>query len=81
MSLPPPPLKAARLKRGLTLSEVAAAVGTDAGNISRMENGKQQPSPKTAEALAKFFGYEITEIQILYPERFTDAAAEESAAV
>lgn len=68
------PLKAARLKRGQTLYTVAAAVGTDAGNMSRIENGKQKASPDMAEKLAKHFGYEITEIQILYPERFMAAA-------
>jgi transcriptional regulator with XRE-family HTH domain len=66
-----PPLKALRIKRGQTLQTVAAAVGTDAGNISRLENGKQRASPDLAERLAKHFGYAITEIQILYPERFS----------
>jgi transcriptional regulator with XRE-family HTH domain len=65
-------IKAARLKRGQTLVQVAKAIGTDAGNLSRVENGKQKPSPKMAAKLALHFGYEITEIQILYPERFVD---------
>ena len=65
-----PPIKAVRIQRGLTLQAVAAAVGTDAGNLSRIENGKQRASAEMAEKLAKHFGYAITEIQILYPERF-----------
>ncbi len=65
-------IKAARLKRSQTLTQVAQAIGTDAGNLSRVENGKQKPSPKMAAKLAQHFGYEITEIQILYPERFID---------
>ena len=65
-----PPLKAIRIQRDQTLSEVATAVGTDAGNLSRIENSKQKASPELAEKLAKHFGYAITEIQILYPERF-----------
>ena len=65
-----PPIKTIRIKRGQTLAEVARAVGTDAGNMSRIENGKQRASADLAEKLAKHFGYEITEIQILYPERF-----------
>ena len=64
------PLKLARIKRDCTLAEVSAAVGTNTGNLSRIENRKQQASPELAEKLAKHFGYEITEIQILYPERF-----------
>lgn len=65
------PLKTARLKRGYVLARVAASVGTDQGNLSRIENGKQRASPELAERLAKYFGYDITEIQILYPERFS----------
>lgn len=65
-------IKTIRLKRGQTLTQVAQAIGTDAGNLSRVENGKQTPSPKMAARLALHFGYEITEIQILYPERFAE---------
>ena len=65
-----PPIRAIRLKQGQTLAQVALAVGTDAGNMSRIENGKQRASAELAEKLAKHFGYAITEIQILYPERF-----------
>jgi len=64
------PLKRTRLTTGRTLSEVAEAVGTNPGNMSRIENGKQKASPGLAEKIAKYFGYAITEIQILYPERF-----------
>lgn len=76
------PLKSMRTKRGETLTEVATAVGTDAGNMSRIENGKQKASPEMAEKLCKHFGYAITEIQILYPERFLPekVGADETAA-
>lgn len=67
------PLKTLRTDRNQTLQTVAKAVDTDAGNLSRIENGKQRASPDLAEKLAKHFGYAITEIQILYPERFRDA--------
>jgi transcriptional regulator with XRE-family HTH domain len=71
----PSPIKTLRLKRGQTLAHVAQAIGTDAGNLSRVENGKQKPSTWMAARLARHFGYEITEIQILYPERFADSHA------
>lgn len=64
------PLKQTRIKRNGTLAEVSEAVGTNPGNLSRIENGKQKASPNLAEKLAKYFGHEITEIQILYPERY-----------
>jgi putative transcriptional regulator len=68
------PMKYLRQRRRMTLSKVAAAVGTDTGNLSRIENGKQGASPALAERLAKHYGYEISEMQILYPERFRGAA-------
>jgi transcriptional regulator with XRE-family HTH domain len=71
-------IKTIRLRRGQTLTQVARAIGTDAGNLSRVENGKQNPSPRMAARLAKHFGYEITEIQILYPERFVDSPTHSS---
>jgi transcriptional regulator with XRE-family HTH domain len=69
-----PPIKLARLKCGQTLTQVAEAVGTDAGNMSRIENLKQRPSPDMAAKLAYHFGYAISEIQILYPDRFMKRA-------
>lgn len=69
------PLKQVRIKRGHTLNEVSQAVGTDSGNLSRIENQKQTASPELAAKLAKHFGYEVTEIQILYPERFMHECA------
>lgn len=68
------PLKRTRVTTGRTLSEVAEAVGTNPGNMSRIENGKQRASPGLAEKIAKYFGYAITEIQILYPERFDQSS-------
>jgi transcriptional regulator with XRE-family HTH domain len=64
------PLKKARLKRELTLQKVSNDVGTDTGNLSRIERGIQVPSKELAEALVKYFDNEVTETQIIYPERF-----------
>lgn len=69
------PLRRLRKERGLTLLEVARAVGTDTGNLSRIEKGKQQ-SPELAPKLVEFFGSEhITELEILYPDRYTENRA------
>ena len=70
------PLRQARENRSLTIQQVATAVGIDSGNLSRIERGLQVPSKELTEKLAKYFGGEITELQIIYPERF--AAGEES---
>lgn len=66
------PLKRARLARGLTLEQVASAVGIDTGNLSRIERGAQVPSVKRTDALVKYYDNEITETQIIYPERFAE---------
>jgi putative transcriptional regulator len=65
------PLKIVRKKRRKTLVQVAKAVGTDAGNLSRIENLKQRPSTELAERLARYFHPDITEIELLYPGRYT----------
>ena len=73
------PLKEAREKRGLTQREVATAVHIDPTFYGRLENMKAGASTDVAAALARFFGHEITEMQILYPERYV--TEEESATV
>lgn len=64
------PLKRARIKRDQTLQFVANAVGIDTGNLSRIERGLQIPSKELAEKLVRHFDNEVTETQIIYPERF-----------
>ena len=56
------------------MKEVAASVQTNQGTLSRIENGKQKPSPELAEKLARYFDGEITEMELLYPERYARAA-------
>lgn len=64
------PLKQVRIKRKETLQQVAVAVGTDSGNLSRIERGLQVPSKQVAARLSSYFGGEVSEVQIIYPERF-----------
>ncbi|ENF1824109.1 helix-turn-helix transcriptional regulator [Acinetobacter baumannii] len=79
------PLRQIRLKNNYSLAEVAAAVGSDAGNLSRIEKGNQKPSLQLAADLSKFFNEEISELALLYPERyvtegyFEDLTQEENA--
>lgn len=68
------PLRQIRERKGQTIVEVSRAVLTDQGNLSRIENGKQKASTELAEKLAKYFDHEITEMQILYPDRFMATA-------
>jgi transcriptional regulator with XRE-family HTH domain len=64
------PLRQIRERKGQTIVEVSRAVSIDPGNLSRVENGKQKASTELAEKLAQHFDNEISEMQILYPDRF-----------
>ncbi|MEQ5126438.1 helix-turn-helix transcriptional regulator [Providencia alcalifaciens] len=64
------PLRKIRLEKKLTISEVANAIHCDVGNLSRLERGTQAASLELAERLARFYGDKITEMQILYPQRY-----------
>lgn len=70
----PTPLRKMRVERKLTISEVAIATQLDVGNLSRIERGIQVPSLETAEKLSRFFKGKITEMQILYPQRYMKSA-------
>jgi transcriptional regulator with XRE-family HTH domain len=64
------PLKQLRKIRGLTASAVAAEIGIDQGQYSRIENGAKT-SAETAAKIVQFFGVgAIDELRVLYPERF-----------
>jgi transcriptional regulator with XRE-family HTH domain len=54
----------------LTISQVSVAAGIDPGNLSRIERGVQVPSRDVAERLAQQFVGVLTELQIIYPERY-----------
>ena len=65
------PLKLARLGRKLTLEQVAELVGSDSGNISRIERAKQIPNRDLAAKLVYLFREDVlTEVHLFYPERF-----------
>lgn len=63
------PLRRIRLARQKSLEEVAAAIGVHNSTLSRIERGGET-SAKTAADLVAYFGEGITEMEILYPERF-----------
>lgn len=58
----------------MTLEEVGEGVGLDNSTLSRIECGKARTKIATAAKLVKFFDGAITEMEILYPERFSDDA-------
>jgi putative transcriptional regulator len=63
------PLRRLRLRRQKSLDEVAAAIGVHNSTLSRIERGGETTA-KVAADLVKFYGQDITEMEILYPDRF-----------
>lgn len=65
------PLREARKRRGLTVAEVAKAVGTDPSNMSRLELGHHPPPRELARALYRFYEGDVEPID-LYDPTFLD---------
>ncbi|WP_272676756.1 helix-turn-helix domain-containing protein [Providencia sp. PROV076] len=63
-------LRVLRKMQKITLTEIAKAVSIDTASLSRIERGLQKTSLETAEKLSVFFNGEISEMEILYPERY-----------
>lgn len=70
------PLRKIRLERGLTLTDVSRATDIDEGNLSRLERMEQKASPDTAERLSRFYDGQISEMEIIYPDRFMGKPSE-----
>lgn len=71
-------LRDRRTARKLTLKHVADQVGTDAGNLSRIERGDQFAGRDLAKRLADFFDLSVE--QVLYPETQTASETSEASA-
>ncbi|MDX3905096.1 MAG: helix-turn-helix transcriptional regulator [Pigmentiphaga sp.] len=54
-----------RERLGLKLEAVAMEVGTDAGNLSRIETGKQKPSVVRLERIARAMNVGVTDLYAL----------------
>lgn len=70
------PLRKMRVEKKLTIAEVALAVQCDVGNLSRIERGTQITSLEMAEKLSRFYDGMITEMQILYPQRYMKSVSD-----
>ncbi len=62
-----------------TLEDLAAEIGSDTGNLSRIERGEQVPSKELTDALVAYFEGEVTEMQIMWPERFVSESGADQA--
>lgn len=61
-----------RVDGGLTLTELAAQLKLDSGNLSKIENGKREFDEKRLPLLAKTFKLDIIQLK---KEYFSDAIA------
>ena len=67
------PLRQARKDRGLTLKEAADLIGIEITKLSRMERGHsitKETVKDEVPKLVQFYGNGLTEMHILYPERY-----------
>lgn len=65
------PLKRVRVLRKLTQDELADKVKIDQATLSRIERGIARASPELAADIVKVLNTDLlTEIHVLYPERF-----------
>lgn len=64
------PLRKLRRLFGISLCDLAKAVHSDTGNLSRIETGDQIAKKDLAARLALYYAPHIDELHIIYPERF-----------
>lgn len=62
-------IKEVRKKKGLSLQQVADAVGLGNNTISRYETGKREPKLETWQALADFFNVSVPYLQGIEDKR------------
>jgi transcriptional regulator with XRE-family HTH domain len=66
------PLRKLRHVIGISLEDLALQVGSDSGNLSRIETGDQVAKKDLAARLAAFYAPFIDERHVIYPERYDD---------
>lgn len=64
------PLMREREARGWKRSQVYLPLAIDRSNYRKMELGTILPTAELAARIAALFGHAITEMQILYPDRY-----------
>jgi SOS-response transcriptional repressor LexA len=57
-----PTIRALRQARGMTILDLATAIGSDVGNVSRLERDKQGYTQDTLERIARALGVKISDL-------------------
>ena len=68
-------IKAARMRAGVTLRELAERIGCDNGGLSRIESPTSNPTWATIERIAEGLGMTTTELLAPLSEESTERAA------
>jgi transcriptional regulator with XRE-family HTH domain len=68
-------LRALRLNRGKSLDDVAAETGVSKGVLARAERGESIPRPRAQFQIARFYGYQPTDIWPIDAEPVEEVAA------
>lgn len=55
-------LRSERINRGLGMTEAAKRMDVHVSILARAEAGISQPHPKNALKIARFFGYQVTDV-------------------
>ena len=55
-------LKKLRIKKGISQKELASAIGVSHPRISELESGTANPTLRTIEAIADYFGVRISRL-------------------
>jgi putative transcriptional regulator len=71
------PLERVRKEKGYSQHKLASLADVEQANISRIERGQMTPSLEFAQRVSGVLG--ITELQILYPERYMQPDSPEAA--
>ena len=61
-TLPNIELKVALIKRGIKQIDLALDIKVDSSRISKIINGREQPTPEIKRDIAKYLGMEIEEL-------------------
>lgn len=69
------PLRRVRSELGYSQLEVAEGCSIHPTQYSRFETGKKIPTPEKAAAISHFLGGAVSELELLYPARFSKKTA------
>jgi transcriptional regulator with XRE-family HTH domain len=62
MSVPAHDIRELRVNRGLSIAQAAEAIGVTSMTLNRAESGEAVPRPASAYKIARFYGFQVTDL-------------------